>query len=155
MKFPKPIKKIESKYEKMLRYQKKARLKPKKVKKLKRIRLVPLPKLIHKLDSLFSKWIRNRDMDCVLKSPKCTKVLQCGHLIKRGKMSTRFSELNCHCQCSYHNYIHNQYPELYTNWFVGMYGKEAYDNLVQEAWKIKKWTREELQALIENYSSPF
>lgn len=108
-------------------------------------------KKIKELDAVFSRYIRQRDRDCVLKNSKCNDILQCGHLIRRGNMATRFDERNCSCQCSYHNYLHNQQPEIYTHWFIRKYGQETYTALVKLSREIKQWSIPELEKMIEYY----
>jgi hypothetical protein len=105
-------------------------------------------KLISKLDTIVSLLVRTRDKKCVTPSPKCTKILQCSHLIKRGKLPTRFSLENCNCQCSYHNYLHNNYPEIYTEWWLGKYGQEKYNTLIRDSQKIWKPSIAELSELL-------
>ena len=115
--------------------------------KRKTKKIKPLPKLIKEIDALVSKYVRMRDGKCVTPSPKCTKVLQCSHLIRRGKGATRFDLRNCNCQCSYHNYLHNYSPEIYTQWFINKFGENVYNELVNRSNKIKKYTRLELENL--------
>lgn len=65
-----------------------------------------LATVVADLDAIFSKYIRLKDADengyatCVTcgDSGKWT-LMQCGHFISRAHMYTRFSELNCGCQC--------------------------------------------------------
>lgn len=107
-------------------------------------------KLIDKLDKIVSLIVRLRDKKCVTPSVKCTKVLQCSHLIKRGKLPTRFDLDNCNTQCSYHNYLHNNYPEIYTEWWLNKYGQEKYNHLIAQSQKIWKPSITELQELLEH-----
>ena len=107
-------------------------------------------KLINKLDTIVSLIVRARDGRCVTPTDKCTKVLQCSHLIKRGKLSTRFSLNNCHCQCSYHNFLHNNYPEIYTEWWLNKYGQEEYNKLVVLSQAIWKPSLDDLERLLKN-----
>lgn len=118
----------------------------------KKSKVIPLPKLIKKADLVFSAWIRNRDKQCVLHSPRCSSVLQCGHLIRRGKRAVRFSEVNCNAQCSYHNFLHNSEPHHYTNWFIREYGQLPYEDLCDKANTIKKFSRSELEEIITKYA---
>jgi hypothetical protein len=112
-------------------------------KKIKRIKLVPLPKLIKQTDKLVSEYVRKRDPFCVLCGSR--ERLQCSHLIRRGRMSTRFDVVhNCHTNCASCNYKHNIFPEFYTMWFIDKFGEEAYKNLIQRSLVIKKYTRTEL-----------
>jgi len=118
----------------------------------KKGKLPSLPKLIKKADLIFSAWIRARDKKCVTQGPYCSDNLQCSHLIRRGKRSVRFSEINCNCQCAHCNYLHNYEPHHYTNWFIKKYGNEVYEKLCQEANTIKKFSRSELEVIINRYS---
>lgn len=118
----------------------------------KKGKLPSLPKLIKKADVVFSLWIRNRDKQCVLHSPRCSSALQNSHLIRRGKRAVRFSEINCNGGCSYHNFLHNSEPHHYTNWFIKKYGNGVYEKLCQEANTIKKFSRSELEEIINRYS---
>lgn len=120
---------------------------------MKRKKLLPMPKLVKKADTAFSKWIRARDKECVLKNKKCSSVLQCGHLIRRGKRSVRFDEFNCNAQCSYHNFLHNSEPHHYTDWFIREYGSLPYEDLCDRARRIKKFTRQELEDIIKKYEA--
>ena len=107
-------------------------------------------KLIQKLDTIVSLIVRARDERCVTPTDKCTKVLQCSHLIKRGKLPTRFDLANCNCQCSYHNYLHNNYPEIYTEWWLNRYGQEAYNSLIKTSQQLWKPSIAELESLLEH-----
>ena len=116
----------------------------------KKKKLPPIRKLLKKADTVFSLWIRNRDGNkCVLCGS--TQVVQCGHLIKRGKHSTRFDELNCNAQCSRCNFKHNQYPEPYTAWFLTRFGYGAYLQLTEKSKELHKFTRSELEEIIRKY----
>tara|TARA_R110002096_G_scaffold306639_1_gene501266 strand:- start:51 stop:446 length:396 start_codon:yes stop_codon:yes gene_type:complete len=62
-------------------------------------------KLVKKLDSIFSQYIRQRDSEdglctcvtCGVQKP--IKQMQNGHFITRGKYATRWDEENCGSQC--------------------------------------------------------
>ena len=63
-------------------------------------------KLTRKLDEVFSKYIRLRDMmpGKVFKCISCGRILpieqaDCGHYINRKHMATRYNERNCNAQC--------------------------------------------------------
>jgi len=112
---------------------------------------IPYGKLVKKADDVFSLWIRNREKWCVLNGPECLGYFQCSHLIKRGKHSVRFDPLNCHTQCAHHNYLHNNYTEYYTQWFIKKYGVRKYNALVEKSKKTRKYKRFELEEIIKKY----
>lgn len=105
--------------------------------------------LVKKLDKVLSKYIRARDKRCVVCGS--TERLTNGHLFTRRAYSTRWTELNCHCQCWGCNYRHefDFYP--YQNWFVKKYGQEVYDELYREYRTPRKFRNSDLIELIELY----
>jgi hypothetical protein len=125
-----------------------------KVKKTKRIKLPSIKTLKNKADEVFSIWIRTRDSyKCVLADGRCKGGIQCGHLIKRRKMSTRWDEVNCHAICSHHNYLDNLEPQHYLSWFLREYGSLPYQDLVDKSKQTVKLTREYLQNIIKRYDT--
>ncbi len=123
----------------------------KKVKKTKRKKLPSIKSLKRKADKLFSLFIRNRDKVCFLKSKDCKGAIQCGHLIKRSKMATRYDELNCHALCEYHNYLDNFEHDLYVARFIEKYGSEAYLRLVKKSRRLVKANRLFFEKIIKKY----
>jgi len=113
---------------------------------------IPIRRLLKRADAVFSVWIRARDRRCV--TCGATVKLQCSHLIRRGKHSVRFSEVNCHTQCSSCNWKHNYFPEKYTSWLLSTHGELAYLTLVKDAMKLKSWKRYELESIVEKYKLP-
>lgn len=106
-------------------------------------------KLVKDLDKIFSLFIRARDKHCVLCGSK--ERLQCGHLFSRASYSTRWSEINCHCQCASCNMRHEYDFYPFQSWFVSRFGQKIYDDLYatyKQARKIKDY---EIQLLIEEY----
>lgn len=90
--------------------------------------------LIKGADQAFSLFIRARDGHCVLtETNDCAsngKGRLCnGHMIKRGKWTTRFDEMNCNTLCFECNYRDNNYPHHYVNWFLKKYGQVEFDRL--------------------------
>jgi hypothetical protein len=77
----------------------------KRVKSIKKKKPVTLSSLKHKLDAVFSKYIRNKyainGMVACFTCGKVDKVekMQNGHFISRGYLATRFDENNCRVQC--------------------------------------------------------
>lgn len=139
--FPKPIKKV--KVPKYLR---------RTVKKAgKRKKLPSISSLKKKADNLFSLFIRERDKRCVIGGGKCRGSLQCGHLIKRGKMATRYDEVNCNCLCEYHNYLDNFDHDIYVSWFLRNYGALMYQDLVERSRGIRQMKRLDFMDIISKY----
>ena len=109
-------------------------------------------KLIKKLDDVFSKYIRARDGGkCVLCGSDY--ILQAGHLITRRNYATRWDEDNVFAQCRSCNYTHVNHPEIYTSWYIGKYGAEAYQKLVAKSKLIVKFRDSDLEMLIEYYKN--
>lgn len=115
-------------------------------------KLVPLPKLKKKAQDVFNKWIRIRDKDerCI----SCGgNVEQAGHYFSSGHYSSlTFSEMNVNgqcvrCNCFMHgNLIH------YRMGLINKYGEKKVLQLEQDSnISLKKYTREELEYIIEKY----
>ena len=111
----------------------------------------PRKKAVERLDKAFSRYVRQRDKECVLCRSK--ENLQCGHLITRSKYSTRWHILNGFCQCRSCNFLHESQPERFTAWFLRVFGKKAYEALVKESNQIRKFSTEELIAMAEEYEN--
>lgn len=105
-------------------------------------------KLIQELDKTVSKIVRLRDKRCVICGS--TNQLQCSHLIKRGRLSTRFDLDNCNANCNGCNLRHNNYPEFYTEWWLNKHGQEKYTELINRSQGIWKPTIPELKELLEH-----
>lgn len=130
-------------------------MKSTKVKKPKEVKKIPASKLRKKLikdcDTLVSLIVRLRDKRCMTcppgqqRSPK----LECGHLFSRRFYSTKFSLINCNAQCQFCNSLHRFDEFPYTNWFIGHYGKEAWEKLYAERKQTKSWKVFELEELKE------
>jgi len=120
-------------------------------KKKKRAKLPSIKSLKAKADRLFSLYIRKRDKNkCVLCNSH--KDIQCGHLIKRGKMATRYDEINCHALCSSCNYKDNFEHDHYVLWFLKSYGALPYQDLVDRSKLLVKANREFFNNIIDKYS---
>jgi len=149
--FPKPVKKPKKTmrdYAKNMAKNKRRKAVPAKI---KRKRMPSIKSLKNKADLLFSKFIRERDIICVLHNNKCKGAVQCGHLIKRGKMITRYDEVNCNALCEYHNYLDNFEHDHYVSWFVREYGALPYLDLVEKSKSIKQMKRQDYLDIISKY----
>lgn len=161
--FPKPVKVKESQLAKAYRQAREHRekmwakppifiLKRKLVKKKsKRVKLPSIRKLILKADKLFSLFIRQRDLKCVLCGS--TSSLTNGHLVKRGKKQVRWDELNCHCLCMGCNWKDNFDHDVYVLWFIKNYGALPYQDLVEKSRGVFKPSREYLLEIIKRYET--
>lgn len=109
-------------------------------------------KLIVRLDSVFSQFIRLRDAgkDGGIRCVSCGQrfepdYIDCGHYIPREHMATRFSEMNCHAQCHFCNRQKRGNLEAYRDALVTMYGEEAVEGLEQRKYQAYKLSVSDLQ----------
>lgn len=118
--------------------------------------------LVKDLDTIFSRYIRLRDallvdgellaqcVTCGIRAP--WKSLQNGHYISRGKFGTRWDEKNCHPQCMACNVMkHGNYPE-YALFMIKTYGISILDILSMKASAGGKYSRVEMQLMIDDYT---
>ena len=124
---------------------------PKKAKKPKR------QKTIHKLDCVFSKFIRLRDCDkkWIVTCPLCGVKIpyekaQNMHFISRWVLKYRFDENNCYAWCMRCNVILNGNYIEYTIFMINKYGKEKVEEMKNDKQPFELKTRE-LEEKIEYY----
>ena len=108
-------------------------------------------KLVTKLDTACSKYIRLRDGECVI----CGNVNDAnnGHLFTRNAHSTRWDiteDGNCHQQCWPCNYAHEMDPYPYINWYIKKFGQEKYDALRFRFKTPRKFSEAELEEMLEH-----
>jgi hypothetical protein len=108
-------------------------------------------KLIEKLDRIFSQYIRLRDKGCVICGSR--QNLQNGHYITRSAWATRWDEINCNCQCEYHNNLHETSISAYKNWFILKYGQSVLQEITYKSNQIRKYTLQELEELVIKYKT--
>ena len=112
-----------------------------------------IPKLTAKAQIIFNRWIRSRDegMPCI----SCGKPAnQAGHYFPVKMFSAlRFDEINVNAQCPGCNLFAHGNQAMYRIGLVERYGEEAVKELEEKAVKqrIKKWTRTELEQIINKY----
>ena len=124
-------------------------------------------KLVKKLDTVFSKYIRLRD--CIkttgtVHSFKCCTCGQikpadqadAGHFIGRKYYSTRWNQINVHAQCRSCNRFNQGEQIKYLDFIILTYGKAQYDRLCMkrdsEIRKAVKFWDFELEAQIGLYN---
>lgn len=93
---------------------------------------------IDKADSLFSKYIRLRDKECL----RCHRKgsgdlgitgLQCSHFYGRRKESTRFDPENADSLCAGCHRYFTEHKTEYTEWKIEKLGDKRYDLLTLRA----------------------
>ena len=112
-------------------------------------------KLVKKLDTVFSQWIRLSNADnnknCICVTCNKTffwKEIQAGHFISRKHYSIRWDERNVKPQCAGCNVF--RYGEQYK---YSLYlGNKLSQKLLEESRKLVKFTNIELEEMIEKYS---
>ena len=100
----------------------------------------------------FSRFIRKRDDYICFTCGKEGNMA--GHFIPRRecKLILYFNERNVHCQCYYCNLNLGGYGAMYYKNMIMRYGQESVDALFElKETKIKKYTIEEYQELINTY----
>lgn len=118
-------------------------------------KVTPLPKLLEKAQKVFNAYIRKRDegRPCI----SCGKEgNQAGHYFTVKQFSSlRFEERNVNLQCPYCNLFAHGNQSMYRIGLVSKIGEEEVKQLEQKALdnRVKKWTREELNEIIEKYGS--
>lgn len=115
-------------------------------------------KIIKKLDSIFSIFIRLRDCnsDWIVICPLCwarvpRKKAQNMHFISRWVLKYRYDEDNCHAGCMRCNVILNWNYIIYTRRMQNRYWVEKIDKMINDK-QIFKITTPELTEMIENYT---
>jgi 5-methylcytosine-specific restriction endonuclease McrA len=126
---------------------------------VKRKKLKSLSSLENKLDRVFSTYIRKRDADeggtiaCVT----CGRLLhwqECdaGHFVKRQHRSLRWHEANAAPQCKKCNRFQGGRQDDFAKHIIERYGKSTFDDLMAKKYEVKKFSRADLQEMIERYS---
>jgi len=117
-------------------------------------KLKSIPNLTKEAQQVFNKYIRTRDhgMNCI--SCGSDKANQAGHWISVKQSSAlRFNEWNVNLQCAGCNlYLHGN-QVMYRVGLVKKIGEKAVAELESMYInnRIKKWTREELEEIINKY----
>lgn len=95
-------------------------------------------RLKKKTDETYKDWMRK---NVPYKCPTClywnrstaTQNLHWGHIITATKLATRYDKKNVFWQCDPCNFLHEQYPEKYINWFIDTYGLEEWRDLCKRS----------------------
>jgi 5-methylcytosine-specific restriction endonuclease McrA len=115
--------------------------------------------LVSKLDRVFSRFVRMKyaDNDGQVSCVTCGKQahwkeVHAGHFVKRQHMSLRWDERNVMPQCVRCNLHMGGRQDDYAAYIVNEYGHATFADLIAKKHETKKWTRPELQELIDIYS---
>ena len=129
---------------------------------IKKVQKRGKPKLVAKLDKVFSEYIRLRDSfscqgELYFRCISCGQIkpyaqADCGHYINRGHMSTRYHEDNCHAQCRSCNRFDEGNIYNYRRGLVGKIGEQRVVLLESLKNETKKYSDFELEAMIKHYS---
>lgn len=117
-----------------------------------------IPKLTAKAQKVFNKYVRERDSEngyfiCI----SCGRTLpveqmNAGHYIPQKNSSfLRFNEYNVHGECISDNGFNEFHLINYRKNLINKIGQEMVDWLEDNQRTIKKWTRSELNEIIEKY----
>ena len=118
---------------------------------------IPRSKLIKKLDSIFSQYIRRKDADNdIAQCFTCGKSdhykkLQNGHFQSRRHYSTRWDDINCQVQCAGCNVFKYGEQYIFSANLDAKYGEGTARRLHIKAQEIVKISDKELQELIKRY----
>lgn len=117
-----------------------------------------LSTLIDRLDTVFSRYIRLRDVmpSGYFRCISCGKIkpieqADCGHFHSRTHMSTRFDEDNCHAECRYCNRFSADHIIGYRENLIKKIGEQRFTLLDIKAHETKKWSHFELEQLAKYY----
>ena len=116
-------------------------------------------KLVSKLDSIFSQYIRRRKaVDNIVECWTCGKVdfykkMQNGHFQSRTHYATRWNEINCQVQCVGCNMFKSGQQYIFGKNLDSKYGDGTAHELYMKAKMITKITTPEIKEMIEKYTA--
>jgi len=118
-----------------------------------------LSKLIAELDTVFALYVKLRDCDssgivtCFVTGERLW-YLDCdaAHFVPRAQMSTRFMEMNVHATSRETNRYDPDHINKYAEKMALKYGHMAVDQLEKDAKSLQKFTRSDLNDMIEEYT---
>jgi len=114
-------------------------------------------KLVKKLDSIFSQYIRQKDADNDMATCfTCNKVdnvksLQNGHFQSRKHYSTRWDEVNCQVQCPKCNVFNYGEQFVFGSKLDSKYGEGTARRLHIKAQQIVKLSDNDIEEMIKRY----
>ena len=120
--------------------------------------LITIPKLTAKAQKVFNTYIRQRDsidgyFTCISCGQiKTTDLMDAGHYVPvKGSSALRFDEYNVNGECKSCNGFDQFHLIGYRRNLIDKVGERKVMELEQQHRLIKKWTRTELNEIIETY----
>ena len=120
--------------------------------------LITIPKLTTKAQTIFNRYIRQRDSEdgyftCIsCGQVKAIDLMDAGHYVPvKGSSALRFDEYNVNGECKSCNGFDQFHLIGYRRNLIDKVGERKVIELEQQHRLIKKWSRYELQAIIEYY----
>ena len=120
--------------------------------------LPTIPKLTAKAQTIFNRYIRNRDSQdgfftCIsCGQTKGHEVMDAGHYVPvKGSSALRFDEYNVNGECKSCNGFDQFHLIGYRRNLIDKIGERMVMHLESQSRLIKKWTRTELNELINKY----
>jgi hypothetical protein len=121
--------------------------------------LITIPKLTAKAQKVFNAYIRKRDSEdgyfnCIsCGQTKTTDLMDAGHYVPvKGSSALRFDEYNVNGECKACNGFDQFHLIGYRRNLIDKVGERKVMELEYQHRLIKKWTRTELNEIIEKYS---
>jgi hypothetical protein len=112
-------------------------------------------KAVKKLDTVFSKFVRQRDMENGYgKCCSCKKLIEAGdagHFINRRWYSTRWHEQNVHLQCLSCNRFQEGNAAGYALFMLDKYGKEHVEYLQALSREPARYSLSDINLMIADY----
>lgn len=120
--------------------------------------LITIPKLTAKAQKVFNAYIRQRDSaDGYFTCISCGQTLpvekmNAGHYIpQKGSSALRFDEDNVHGECEYDNAFNEFHLIPYRKNLIDKIGERRVLEMESQYRLVKRWTRAELNEIIEKY----
>ena len=120
--------------------------------------LITLPKLLGKTQRIFNTWIRQRDLEgsrfrCIsCGGVKDVSMMDAGHYVPvKNSSALRFNEFNVHGECKGCNGFNQFHLVGYRKNLIAKIGERMVLHLESQHRLIKKWSRTELNYIIEKY----
>ena len=113
-----------------------------------------------KLDTIFSEWVRRSAADegGTVQCVTCGKLMhwkgdgaQAGHFIKRSHRVTRWDPRNVNVQCVSCNKYRNGEEGEHGAYIIRKWGLPAHEELMRLKRTVKKFTRSDLEDIIQTY----